>query len=152
MRLSNRCETNVFYRVEDLSPEDLDVCGDYLEKRIVNVCQPVLPQLIIRLPGCFTELPEVLSRKLAPPGEVIEVITIDDLGRVNGKKNPVQGVNILLVNDVVTTARSCLEAHTKTTMLGGIVSAWAALIDRTFGPGPVPVIAAYTGAPVTLLE
>ena len=37
-------------------------------------------------------------------------------------------------------------------MLGSTVLCWASLVDRTFGPGPVPVVAAFTGEPVTMLE
>jgi hypothetical protein len=152
IRLSNRCETHVFYRVEDLSVEDLEVCAEYIADRVLKVCSPVLPQKLIKLPGCFTELAEVLSHELAPKNETLDILTMDQIERSNGKGSPVKNLNVLLVNDVITTARSCLEAHTKTTMMGATVLTWAALIDRTFGPGPVPVIAAFTGAPITLLE
>jgi len=57
-----------------------------------------------------------------------------------------------MLTDVITTARSSLEAHTKATLRGVPVLCWATLIDRTFGPGPVPVVSALTGAPVRLLS
>ena len=69
----------------------------------------------------------------------------------NGHGEKYKGCNTVLVTDVITTARSSLEAHTKATLRGIPVLAWATLIDRTFGPGPVPVVSAFTGAPVRLL-
>lgn len=152
LRLSSRCETKVYYHVEDLTSEDLQVCAAYIAERIEKVCHPPLPEFIINLPGSYTGLASILSAELSPPGEEIEVIRYDKMEAGNGFGKRLRNARVLLVNDVITTARSCLKAHTKTTMMGASVLCWAALIDRTFGPGPVPVVSAFTGAPVTLLE
>ena len=149
VRIGSRCEANVFYRVEDLSSKDVETCARYIADRIVNVCSPQLPQVIINLPGSFTGLAQTLATELAPPGETLEVIQLDDL---TNSPRSLKGSQVLLVNEVITTARSCLEAHTRVTMLGATIPCWAALIDRTFGPGPVPVVASFTGEPVTLIE
>lgn len=152
IRLSNRCEASVYYRVEELTLQDLAICGQYVAQRVRKVCSPNHPEILIKLPGGFTELTDVLSKELGPPNEPLRVMTMEEVERTNGKGSTVKGAQVVLVNDVITTARSCLEAHTKVTILGASILCWAALIDRTFGPGPVPVITAFTGAPVTLLE
>ena len=152
LRLSSRCEASVYYRVEDLSSEEIDVCADYLAERVVNVCQPTLPELLINLRGNHTGLADTMAKALAPPGEQLEVLSLDQVEAGNGYGSRLKNTPVLLVNDVITTARSCLEAHTRTTMMGASILCWLALVDRTFGPGPVPVVAAFTGAPVNLLE
>lgn len=152
IRIGSRCEGNVYYRVEDLTPDDIQICAEYVAERVIKVCNPNLPQIIINLPGSFSGLAAVLSRTLAPPGEELEVVNLDQVTGGNGRGSRLRSSNTILVNDVITTARSCLEAHTRITVLGIPVLCWAALIDRTFGPGPVPVVAAFTGAPVRLLE
>ena len=152
IRIGSRCEANVYYRIEDLSSDDLDEAADFLGERIVEVCQPQLPAMVVHLPTSFTDLPDLLASQLAPGGEKLEVINSSRLDAGNGIGKRLQKSNVILVNDVTTTARSCLEVHTKLTMMGATVVAWIALIDRTFGPGPVPVIAAFTGEPVRLLE
>jgi hypothetical protein len=152
IRLGSRCEANVFYRVEDLSSEELEVIAEQLAERIINVCSPTLPQLLISLPGSFAGLARVLSKTLAPYGESLEVVNIEQLSPGKGKSTWLRGSNVILINDVITTARTCLEAHTRATVMGATVLCWAAIIDRTFGPGPVPVVAGMTGEPVQLLE
>ncbi|MCB0336203.1 MAG: hypothetical protein KDD62_07850 [Bdellovibrionales bacterium] len=152
LRLSSRCEAKVYYRVEDLTSDDIDVCSEYIAERITNVCQPSLPEVLINLHGNFTGLAATLARELAPRGESLEVVSLEQIEAGNGIATRLKGANVVLVNDVITTARSCLEAHTKTTLMGASVLCWAALIDRTFGPGPVPVVASFTGAPINLLE
>ena len=152
VRIGSRCEASVFYRVEELSEPDLNTCANYVAERIVKVCSPAQPHVIIDMPGSFTGFAEVLSHVLAPAGETLEVLQLQQINGGNGHGSKVKGKNIVLVNDVITTARSCLEAHTRVTMMGANILCWAALIDRTFGPGPVPVVAAFTGEPVTLLE
>lgn len=152
VRIGSRCEAQVFYRVEDLSEEDLETCAEYIADRIIKVCQPNLPDIIIQLPGSFTQLSSYLSRELAPRGENLEIISLDRVHAGNGIGTRLKNARVVLVNDVITTARSCLEAHTQTTVIGATVMCWAALVDRTFGPGPVPVVAAHTGEPVRLLE
>ena len=148
IRIGSACESNVFYRIEDLQHDDIKLICDYLSERIYEVCQPELPELIINLASSVTHLPAQLSQRLGN----IEIIDADRLHAGNGVGAAVKGSKVLLVNEVITTARSCLEIHTKATMMGATVVSWASLIDRTFGPGPVPVIAAYTGEPVQLLE
>lgn len=149
VRIGSRCEANVFYRVEDLSTDDVSQCSGYIAERVVKVCAPQLPQVLINLPGSYTGLAEMLAKELAPSDETLEVIQLDELGTAHPQ---LKGLSVMLVNEVITTARSCLEAHTRVTMMGATIPCWAALIDRTFGPGPVPVVAAFTGEPVTLLE
>lgn len=153
LRLSSRCEAKVYYRVEDLNASDIDLCAAYISERLMNVCQPTVPDVLINLHGNFTGLANTLARSLAPHGEEpLEVISLEQVEAGNGISKRLKGSNVVLVNDVITTARSCLEAHTRTTLMGASVLSWAALIDRTFGPGPVPVVAAFTGAPINLLE
>ncbi|MBL7661696.1 phosphoribosyltransferase [bacterium] len=153
IRVGSRCEANIFYRVDQLSPEDLKTCGDYVAERVLKVIEPNLPEIIINLPGGYTGFAEILAQELALPGEEpIEVIPYAKLDPQNGKSSSIRGKNLILVSDVITTARSCLEAHTRVTMLNARVLCWASLIDRTFGPGPVPVVASFTGDPVRLLE
>jgi len=151
-RLSSRCEANVYYRVEDLTSDDIDTCTEYLKERVINVCHPALPEILVNLKGNYTGLAETLSKALAPSGESLELLTLEQIEGGNGYGSNLKGRRVVLVNDVITTARSCLEAHTRTTMMGASVLCWAALIDRTFGPGPVPVVAAFTGEPINLLE
>ncbi|MCC6954955.1 MAG: hypothetical protein IT290_12630 [Deltaproteobacteria bacterium] len=151
IRVGSRCEANVFYRVEYLSPEDIDTLTDHIAERIQKVCSPLDPELIISLPN-YTELAKTLARRLSTSGEPLEVVNAEQLNPGNGKTSWLRGMNVILVNDVITTARSCLEVHTKATVLGATVLCWAAIIDRTFGPGPVPVAASFTGEPVRLLD
>ena len=152
IRVGSRCEANVFYRVDRLTPDDLEICGHYLAERLLKVLEPNVPQKLVNLPGGYTGLADLLAKHLGELlAEEIEVIPFSKLDPENGKSAAVRGANVILVNDVITTARSCLEAHTKTTMIGSTVLCWVALIDRTFGPGPVPVVTAFTGEPVRLL-
>ncbi len=152
LRLSSRCEAKVYYRVEDLNSADIDLCSNYIAERLVNVCQPSVPDVLINLHGNFTGLANNLAKTLSVGDEPLEVISLEQVESGNGIATRLKGCTVVLVNDVITTARSCLEAHTKTTLMGASVLSWAALIDRTFGPGPVPVVASFTGAPINLLE
>lgn len=153
IRVGSRCEANVFYRVDKLSPEDIEICAEYLADRIIKVLEPNVPQKLINLPGGYLGFAEQLSQFLSNKlHDDLEVIPFTKLDPENGRSASIRGANVILVNDVITTARSCLEAHTKTTVIGAKVLCWAALIDRTFGPGPVPVVAAFTGEPVRLLD
>ena len=152
IRVGSRCEARVFYRMEYLTSEDMDQLADYVSERVEKVCSPMMPEVLISLPGSYTSLARYLSRTLSTTGEPLEVINVEQLSGTSGNKNWLRGMNVCLVNDVITTARSCLEIHTKVTMLGASVLCWAAIIDRTFGPGPVPVVAAHTGDPVRLLD
>lgn len=150
IRVGSRCEANTYYRVEDLTESDFSEIAEYVAERIHKVCT-VEPQVIISMPGSFVGLAKMLSKELSPV-EPLEVINAEQLTSPGMRSSWLRNVNAVLVNDVITTARSCLEIHTKATMMGASIMCWAAIIDRTFGPGPVPVVAAYTGDPVRLLE
>lgn len=152
IRVGSRCEANTYYRVEDLSTDDLEEIARAIAERITKVCYPLLPQVILSLPGSYIGLARMLSRELAPAGEALEVINVEQLSASDARSTWLRNTNAVLVNEVITTARTCLEAHTRATVLGATVLCWAAIIDRTFGPGPVSVVAAYTGEPVRLLE
>ena len=151
LRLSKSCESNTYYRVEDLKERELQLCAEYLSERIVKVCYPNQPEILISLKSNFTELAEKLANELAPYGESLEVLELEKVEAGNGIRQILKGRPVVLVNDVITTGKSCLEAHNTITMMGGVVMCWVALIDRTFGPGPVPVVAALTGDPITLV-
>ena len=152
VRLGSRCESQVYYHVVDLSSEDLAMCARYVAERILNVCHPHSPDFLVELPDGYTGFARLLARELAPPGEELEVIDLKKIDPKNGMRKRLKNASVILVNDVITTARSCVEAHTLMTVNGASVLCWATLIDRTFGPGPVPVVAAFNGAPVRLLE
>lgn len=151
LRLSGRCETKVYYHVEDLAPDELYLCAQYIAERVINVCSPLRPELLIKLPGSFTELTEMLSRELGDPEEPLEIMTMPEVEAGNGHGARLKTAKVMLVNDVITTARSCLKAHSQITMMGASVLCWSALIDRTFGPGPVPIVTAFTGEPVQII-
>ncbi|MCB0311166.1 MAG: hypothetical protein KDD42_08015, partial [Bdellovibrionales bacterium] len=148
-----RCESRVYYRVEDLADSDLDLCAEYVAQRIANVVHPQ-PQLFLKLPGGYTFFAERLSaiytELYSKSGEIpLEQYLDEKMNNGHGAKYG--GYTAVLITDVITTARSSLEAHTRATLKGIKVSCWATLIDRTFGPGPVPVVSAFTGAAVRLL-
>lgn len=152
--IGGRCESNVYYRVEDLTDADLNMCAEYVAHRIRNVLHPQHPQLFLKLPGGYTFFAERLSAvysELYGKGEEIPLEQYLESKLSNGHGEKYKGANAILITDVITTARSSLEAHTKATLRGIPVLAWATLIDRTFGPGPVPVVSAFTGAPVRVL-
>lgn len=150
LRLGKNCQSNTYYRVEDLKEKELQLCAEYLQERIQKVCYPSLPSILVSLKSNFTELAEKLAQELAPLGESLEVIELEKIEAGNGIRKVLKDRPVILVNDVITTGKSCLEAHNTTTLMGGTVLCWVALIDRTFGPGPVPVVAAFTGDPVIL--
>lgn len=156
LRIGSRCESEIYYRVEDIRWDDLEKCAEYLTDRIDKVCSPNRPSILIDLHGGYTGIAAHLADKLSEWGESVQVLRYDDLQKRERDGEDaaalLKGQDILLVNEVITTARSCLEAHSKITMMGGSVMAWVALIDRTFGPGPVPVVASFTGAPVRLVD
>ena len=152
--IGGRCESRTYYRVEDLSDDDLNACAEYVAHRIRNVLMPQEPQVFLKLPGGYSFFAErlcaVYSELTRSAGDLpLEPYVESKLSNGHGEKY--RGKNAVLVTDVITTARSSLEAHTKATLKGIKVMCWATLIDRTFGPGPVPVVSAFTGAPVRLL-
>ena len=172
--IGGRCESNVYYRVEDLTDDDLNACAEYVARRIKNVVAPLKPQLFLKLPGGYSffaeRLAAVYNELFAPMDNLaaidsraqkqgsrgkrteIPLEQYDESKMGNGMGDRYRGCSAILVTDVITTARSSLEAHTKATLRGVPVLCWATLIDRTFGPGPVPVVSAFTGAPVRLLS
>jgi hypothetical protein len=152
--IGGRCESHIFYRVEDLSDRDLDVCAEYVAQRIRNVVSPQQPQLFLKLPGGYSFFAERLCAiysELYNKGKEVPLEQYLESKMSNGHGEKYRGYNSILVTDVITTARSSLEAHTRATLKGIPVLCWATLIDRTFGPGPVPVVSAFTGAPVRVL-
>lgn len=152
--IGGRCESRIFYRVEDMSESDLDACAHYTAERIRNVCSPSIPQLFLKLPGGYTFFAERLCAvysELYNKSQDIPLEQYLESKMSNGHGEKYKGYNSILVTDVITTARSSLEAHTRATLRGVPVLCWATLIDRTFGPGPVPVVSAFTGAPVRVL-
>ena len=38
--IGGRCESNVFYRIEDLTEDDLNVCAEYVAYRIEKIIAP----------------------------------------------------------------------------------------------------------------
>ncbi|MGI6681266.1 MAG: hypothetical protein ACOX3T_07290 [Bdellovibrionota bacterium] len=155
VNIGSRCQSNYYYRVENLSEKDLNICAEHVAYRIRNVLSPQEPQLFIKLPGGYSFFAE---RLYAVFSEIIS--NSEEIAFEQYLKNQIQsgyldkykGYNTVLITDVITTARSTLEAHTKLSLRGIPILSWVALIDRTFGPGPVPVISAYTGSPVKLLN
>lgn len=152
--IGGRCESTVYYRTEDLTDEDLNHCAEYVAERIRKVIAPQQPQLFLKLPGGYSFFAERLSAvysEIMPGGREIPLEQYLESKLDNGHGEKYKGANAILVTDVITTARSSLEAHTKATLRGIPVLCWATLIDRTFGPGPVPVVSTFTGAPVRVL-
>lgn len=152
--IGGRCESNVFYRVENLEDKDLELCAYYVAERIKNVVAPNTPQLFLKLPGGYSFFAERLAAiyaEIDPTRKEIPLEQYIESKLSNGHGEKYRGHNAILVTDVITTARSSLEAHTRATLKGIPVLCWATLIDRTFGPGPVSVVSAYTGAPVRVL-
>lgn len=152
--IGGRCESFTYYRTEDLTDDDLQLCAEYVVQRLEDILHPYHPDLFLKLPGGYSffaeRLSAVYSERLPGHPEIpVEQYLESKLG--NGFGSRYKGKNAILVTDVITTARSSLEAHTKATLRGIPVLCWATLIDRTFGPGPVPVVAAYSGDPVRLL-
>lgn len=148
IRIGSRCESNFYYRIEDLKLKEVDFIVDFLHERLLESCQGEQPDVLINLSESIIELPKKLSSLF----NNIEIINKAQLKVGNGVTAKLKNKKAILVNEVITTARSCLEAHTKATIMGANVLCWASLIDRTFGPGPVPVVAALSGEPVKLLE
>ncbi len=151
--IGGRCESRVFYRVEALSERDLNTCAEYVANRIHDVVTSP-PQLFLKLPGGYTFFAERLCALYYELGFSKEEVPLEQYieSKIsNGHGEKYRGKNAILVTDVITTARSSLEAHTKATLRGIPILTWATLIDRTFGPGPVPVVSAFTGAPVRVL-
>jgi phosphoribosylpyrophosphate synthetase len=153
VKLSKNCESNTFYRVEYLSNEDIASCANYLSNRLLDCISPLEPDILLEMPGSTSGLAKEIAQYLAE-NHVPEpmILGLDEFNKGNGSASQVKGKNAIIINDVITTGRSCLEAHSKLSLNGAHILAWVALIDRTFGPGPVPVVATLTGDPVNLLD
>jgi hypoxanthine-guanine phosphoribosyltransferase len=152
--IGGRCVSNVYYRTEELTEEDLNICAQYVVERLEKILSPNRPEYILKLPGGYSFFAERLSAVFTELYPKIKEIPVEHYSHStigNGLGDKCRGKKVILVTDVITTARSSLEAHTKATLRGVPVLCWATLIDRTFGPGPVPVVSAFTGAPVRLL-
>ncbi|MCI5066178.1 phosphoribosyltransferase [bacterium] len=152
--IGGRCESFTYYRTEDLSEDDLNACAEYVAQRLESILSPQHPDVFLKLPGGYSFFAERLSAvysEMIPGNREIPLEQYLESKLSNGFGTQYRGKNAILVTDVITTARSSLEAHTKATLRGIPVLCWATLIDRTFGPGPVPVVSAYTGDPVRLL-
>lgn len=149
--IGGRCESKVYYRVEDLHEDELDTCAEYVAHRIKNVLAPMQAEFFLKLPGGYTFFAERLCAiysQLIGLTEYLPVELYVESKLSNGYGEAYRGKNGILVTDVITTARSTLEVHSKATLRGIPVLCWATLIDRTFGPGPVPVVSAFNGSPV----
>ncbi len=152
--IGRRCESYVYYRVEDLSDDDLNLCARYVAQRIVELLSPQAPAVVMKLSGGYTFFAERLCAMLSellPGHPEVPLEPYVEAKLFNGVGERYKGKPCILVTDVITTAKSSVEAHTKATLRGIPVLCWASLIDRTFGPGPVPVVSAFTGEPVRLL-
>lgn len=152
--IGGRCESTVYYRTEELTEEDLNKCAEYVVDRIMKVTSTQLPSVFLKLPGGYSFFAERLCaiyNEWVPNTDEVDFEHYSDADISNGLGDRFKGRNTILVTDVITTAKSSLEAHTKATLRGIPILCWATLIDRTFGPGPVPVVAAYTGSPVRVL-
>lgn len=149
IKLSRNCEANTFYRVEDLTDDDVSDCGEFLATRVLDTGNP---DILLEMPGSALNLANVLAEYLRQEYLLPKVISLDEFNSLSSPSSVVKGKNVIIINDVITTGRSCLEAHSKLSLNGANVLCWVALVDRTFGPGPVPVVATLTGDPVRLLD
>jgi pyrimidine operon attenuation protein/uracil phosphoribosyltransferase len=106
----------------------------------------------VSLHGSYTGLAQELGKKLSElVYQQLEVINLDPKNYPKNKEK-LKDKNAILVNDVITTARTCLAYHSQITVDKARVLGWVTLVDRTFGPGPVPVISAIKGEPVRIME
>ena len=152
--IGTRCESNIFYRVEDLTDDDLNLCAMAVGARIHDVTSPTRPELFLKLPGGYTFFGERLAAIYSEYWAKREIPfeQMVDQTLVSSMWEKYKGKHAVLITDVITTARSSLELHTKATLKGIRVMCWATLIDRTLGPGPVPVVSSLTGEPVRVLS
>lgn len=152
LRIGSHCESNIYYRIENLSVGDIELCARQLAEQVLDVASPAIPDILINLPGSYTGLAQELGKAMSELAfQPVEVISLTKNNYLDTKKK-FKDKNVILVNDVITTARTCLAYHTQITMDAAHVLGWATLIDRTFGPGPVPVISAMKGEAVMLLQ
>jgi hypothetical protein len=153
--IGTRCISTTYYRVIDLDDKSLDKCARFVASRIHEAVSPLSPQLFLRLPGGYSFFAERLAgiySEMWGKGEDVPFEQYLDSKFSNGYSEQYVGKTAVLITDVITTARSSLETHTKATLKGINVICWATLIDRTLGPGPVPVVSALCGEPVRLVS
>lgn len=153
--IGGRCESNFYYRTEELTEDELDACAEYVAERLDKIISPSSPNLFLKLPGGYSFFAERLCYAFSQKfnyGEELPLETYTERALYNGLGDRYRNYNCILVTDVITTAKSSLEAHTKVSLKSIPILSWATLIDRTFGPGPVPVASAFTGAPVRVLS
>ena len=48
--IGGRCESNIYYRVEDLDDKALNTCATYVADRLHSVISPQEPELFLKLP------------------------------------------------------------------------------------------------------
>jgi len=152
VRIGSHCESNIYYRIEDLSGGDIELCAKQLAEQILDVVSPAVPDVMLNLPGGYTGLAQELAKSMSELAfqEIVAVsLTKNNYSEI---KEKIKNKNVILVNDVITTARTCLAYHAQITMDNAGILGWATLIDRTFGPGPVPVISIMKGEAVVLLQ
>jgi hypothetical protein len=152
--IGGRCESSVYYHTADLTDDDLSKCAEYAVDRINKVLGNQQVDVFLKLPtehSYFAEKLYLMYQDFNPQATDVVFDTYSPVAITNGMGEKYRGKNTVLINDVITTARSTLEAHGKATLRGIPVLAWTTLIDRTFGPGPVPVISAFTGASVRVM-
>jgi len=153
IKFSKNCEANTFYRVEDLTAEDVNTLSAYLAKRTIDVLNPEEPEILVEMPGSTIGLAQAVAEAINDElGKMPNVISLNEFNKGNGARSATKGKMVVIINDIITTGKSCLEAHSELCMTGAKVGCWLALIDRTFGPGPVSIVAAMTGDPVKLLD
>ena len=122
--IGSRCQSNYFYRVEDLSEEDLNICAEHVAYRIKNVLSPQEPQLFLKLPGGYSFFAERLYAVYSEIIPCTEEIVFDQYLKskaATGYFEKYKGFNTVLITDVITTARSTLEAHTKLSLKGILI-------------------------------
>ena len=56
LRLSKSCQSNTYYRVEDLRERELQLCAEYLRDRISKVCYPSAPAILVSLKAFIKEV------------------------------------------------------------------------------------------------
>ena len=131
VKIGNRCQSHDYYHIENLSSEDLRLCSEVLLERILNVCYPQAPELLLKLPSCYSDLALLLQSGLRELDRGVELVELSYSDLEETLLNYVKDTKLIIVADVLTSARSCLEVHSLATMYGGSVLAWLSLIDRT---------------------
>ena len=97
--IGGRCESHVYYRVQDLNDHDLDVCAEYVAERIRNVVAPQTPQLFLKLPGGYTFFAERLCTiysELYGKGSEVPLEQYLESKMSNGHGDKYRGYNTIL--------------------------------------------------------